>query len=358
MARYKKLYMEAIKEELEEKERLEYLLEQLSKHKKGENTKGNNKKSKDRGGNDGKKNTQKNTSTDLSNRAIAKEEIVQRVDNHHIASPHLTIPDQPKLSAEQKLIINWDFEGVNISKEETNISTYFKNALTTSQTHDIKDRYEAKNYDLNNIPIWSEMKKFKNFQTMYYPICHQLAKMGYSPNELQYLNIYDVAYLIKKHNKENPQKLMPCQRTKFLKMFAVCYGEEFLHIETMLGRQEEAKNFLEYIHQLNTSKQYSDDAWEKIQKSVSLYNVHHKQNRQFACETDDYSQINNFSNLTLCYAHPYHMIMHHPQEQDLNTNLVYLGGLRKEFRIVRNPANERLYSQGIYKISQSGGRNE
>ena len=42
--------------------------------------------------------------------------------------------------------------------------------------------------------------------------------------------------------------------------------------------------------------------------------------------------------------------MHHPQELDLNINLVYLGGLRKEFRIVRNPANERLYSQGIYKI--------
>lgn len=358
MVRYKKQYLEAIKEELEEKELLEELLEQLSKHKKGHIAKGNNKKSKDRGGNDGKKNTQRDTSPDQSNRAIAKEYIIEIINSHHIGSPHLTIPDQPKLSPEQKLIINWDFEGV--SKEESSISTYLKNAIATAEKYDVKDRYKYSDYELTNIPIWSEMIKFKNFQAMYFPICHQLAKMGYPPDELQYLNIYDVAYLIKEHNKqhkENPQKMMQCQRTKYLKMFAVCYGEEFLHIETMLGREEDAKNFLEYIHQIGTSKQYSDGALEKLQKSAALYNVHHKKNRQFACETDDYSQINGFSNLTLCYANPYHTILHHPQEIDLNINLVYLGGLRSEFRIVRNPANERLYSQGIYKI-KNGGRNE
>ena len=68
--------------------------------------------------------------------------------------------------------------------------------------------------------------------------------------------------------------------------------------------------------------------------------------------------INAFSNLTLCYAHPYHTILHHPREIDLNTNLVYLGGLKDEFRIIRNPANERMYSQGIVKIQKQGGRNE
>lgn len=357
MVRYKKQDMEAIRAELEEKELLEELLDQLSKHKRGHLAKGNNKKSKDRGGNDGKKNIQKAVSADISERAQAKEEIMEIIDSHHISSPHMTIPDQPKLSPEQKLLINWDFEGVNINKEENCISTYFKNALNTSQNYDISNRHDIKEYDLNNIPIWSEMKKFKNFQTMYFPICHQLANMGYPPDELILLNIYDVGFLIKKHNKENPQKFMPCQRTKFLKMFSICYGEEFIHKETMLGREEEAKYFIEHINQLSTSKNYSDETWGKMQKSASLYNVHHKKNRQFACETDDYSKINDFSNLTLCYSNPYHTIMHHPQELDLNTNLVYLGGLRKEFRIIRNPANERLYSQGIYKIRE-GGRNE
>lgn len=354
MARLKKYLAEAVKKELGEQELLLNLLDQIS-HKHKKDFKGN-KKSKDRGGNDGKKQIQKNTDQP-STKSLAKEELIGIIDAHHIGTPHLIIPDQPKLSPEQKLLINWDFEGVNISKEESCISTYFKNALATSKTYDISNRHDVAEYDINNIPIYSEMRKFKNFQLMSFPICHQLSKMGYPPNELHYLNIYDVAYLIKKHNKENPQKAMPCQRTKFLKMFDACYGEEFLRIESMLGREEEAKYFIEYIHQLNTSKQYSDDVWEKIQKSIALYNVHHKKNRQFACETDDYSQINDFSNLTLCYANPYHTILHHPQEIDLNINLVYLGGLRSEFRIVRNPANERLYSQGIYKI-KSGGRNE
>lgn len=347
--------MDAIREELEEQEHLIYLLGQIS-HKHKKDIKGGSKKSKDRGSNNGKKTSNKNT-PETSAKNQAKQEISNIVDSHHIGSPHLTIPDQPKLSPEQKLIINWDFEGVNLSKEEIKISTYLKNALNTSQNYDISNRHDIKKYDLNNIPIWSEKKKFKNFQTMYFPICHQLANIGYPPDQLQHLNIYDVAYLIKKHNKENNQKLMPCQRTKFLKMFAVCYGEEFLRIETILNRGEDAKYFLEYISQLNTTKQYSDETWEKIQKSVTKYNVHHKKNRQFACETDDYSQINDFSNLTLCYADPYHTILHHPKEIDLNINLVYLGGLREEFRIIRNPANERLYSQGIYKI-KNGGRNE
>lgn len=354
MARLKKRLIESVRKELEEKEFLKDLLEQIS-HKHKKDSKGN-KKSKDRGGNDGKKSTK--ITPEVSNKVRAKEDLIEIIDSHHIGSPHLTILDQPKLSSEQKLLINWDFEGVNLSKEEIKTSTYFRNALDTSQKYDVSNRHDIKEYDLNNVPIWSEMKKFKNFQFMYFPICHQLANMGYPPDQLQYLNIYDVAYLIKKHNKENSQKLMPCQRTKFLKMFAVCYGEDFLRIESTLGRSEDAKHFLEYINQLNTSKQYSDETWEKIQKAASKYNVHHKKNRQFACEIDDYSQINDFSNLTLCYADPYHTILHHPKEIDLNTNLVYLGGLREDFRIIRNPANERLYSQGIYKLAKNGGRDE
>ena len=182
--------------------------------------------------------------------------------------------------------------------------------------------------------------------------------IGYSPHDLHLLNIYDVAYLIKKHNKENAQNIMPCQRSKYLKMFAVCYGNEFLNIESMLGRGEDAKYFLEYIQHFNSNKEYSDETWAKIISSASKYNVHHKKNRQFANETDDYSTINDFSNLTLCYANPYHKILHQPKEIDLNTNLAYLGGLKKDFVIIRNPENERLYFQGIYKLPKNGGRHE
>lgn len=360
MAKLKKYLALAVKEELEICKELTDLLDQIFHKNRRCDQKKNCKKSKDRGCDKGKSSNKTNHDDQVSNKTLDKQRINEIVNENQIGTPHIAIKDQPKLSAEQKLIINWDFEGVNLSKNEIKISTYFKNTLTTSEHYDICDRHDIKEYNLNNIPIWSEMKKFKNFQLMYHPICCQLANIGYPPDQLHLLNIYDIAYMIKKHNKENPQNLMPCQRTKFLKMFATCYGEEFLRIETMLGREEDAKNFLEYIRvqYINQNETYSDEKWAKIQLSAAKYNVHHKKNRQFANETDDYSEINAFPNLTLCYAHPYHTILHHPKEIDLNTNLVYLGGLKNEFRIVRNPANERMYSQGIVKIQKPGGRNE
>jgi hypothetical protein len=358
MKKTSKSLLIAIKKELKQKDELIDLLEKISR--KHPSTHEPIKKSKDRGKNDGKTSPNKNNNRQLSERTLYKERIYEIINENQIGSPHIAIQNQPRLSQEQKMIINWDLEGINLSKEEIKISTYFKNALDTSQNYDVKDRHDPKEYNICNIPIWSEMKKFKNFQLMSFPICSQLANIGYPPDQLHLLNIYDIAFLIKKHNKENHSNLMPCQRSKFLKMFATCYGEEFLRIETALGREEDAKNFLEYIRiqYLNHNENYSDERWAKIQLSASKYNVHHKKNRQFANEIDDYSEINNFSNLTLCYATPYHTILHHPKEIDLNTNLVYLGGLCREFHIIRNPANERLYSQGIYKIPTSGGRNE
>ena len=150
---------------------------------------------------------------------------------------------------------------------------------------------------------------------------------------------------------------MPCQRTKFLKMFKACYSEEFLRTETMFGRKEQAENFLEYIDYLGTTKPIPEKRSEKLMEAVALYNIHHKKNRQFACELDDYSQINDISNLCLCYAEPYHILLHRPQEIDLNTNIAYFGGLKGEFQILRDPDKERQYFKGnIRKIKKEGGR--
>ncbi len=352
MVRLKKHIAEAINQELRDKDELTLLLKKIS-HKYISELKRTTKKSKDRGGNDGKKNPKK-AELKTSNKKEDKEKIKSIISQHQIGIPHIKIPNQPNLSEEQKLIVNWDFEGVNLSHEDILLSTYFNNALITSENYDIENRHDIKEYDLNDIPTWSEMKKFKNFQNMHLSICRELSKMGYPPEDLKFLNTYDIAFLIKKHNKENSQNLMQCQRTKFLKMFAACYGEEFVHIETLLGRKEHAENFLEYVAQLNTNKNISEKRYEKLMEAASFYNVHHKRNRQFANEADDYSIVNDISNLTLTLASPYHNILHHPQEIDLNTNIVYFGGLRKEFQIIRDPEKERQYFKGnIRKLQKT-----
>ncbi len=350
MSKQIKYLIKAITEELKESSELSLLLKRIT-HKYIAQQKASKNKSKDRGYEKGNKKpkNQPNTST----KSQDKNRIRQIVEKHHIGIPHIKITNQPKLSEEQKLIINWDFEGINLHRETLLLSTYFQNALQTSENYDVGNRYNPKEYDLNHIPIWNEMKKFKNFQTMWAPICQQLSIIGYPPEDLNLLNIYDVAYLIKKHNKSTPPyKSMSCQRTKFLKMFAACYSDEFISKERLLGREETAKNFIEYISILDTDKEVSDSRWEALLHSASLYNVHHKKNRQFAIELDEYHQINDFANLTLCYAEPYHRILHTPQEIDLNTNIVYLGGLRQEFQVIRDPEKERQYLRGNVRITK------
>lgn len=348
VGKFKKYILEAIKDELELLGTVSSLLQQLTHRYVAEQKKLFRKK---------------NAKNDKEYQNIlSKSEIGQLIDQifkrFPFAIPHIKVPNQPHLSDEQNLIINWDFEGINLHKKSLNLSTYFKNALETSKRYDVAHRHEANEYNLDQIPIWNEMKKFKNFRDMYHPLKHQLAEMGYDPTQLNLLNICDVGYLIKKHNKENPKNQMQCQRTRFLKMFSACYGDEFIQKSRMLGREEVAKDFIEYIDCLGTDKKVSDERWKELLQASSYFSVHHKKNRQYAFELDDYSKINDFSNLALCFHHPYHTVLHQPQVMDLNTNIVYFGSFRPEFQIIRDPERERQYLKGNLLINPRGkGKN-
>ncbi len=293
----------------------------------------------------------KHHKTYFLSKAEIKGAIKRFIGKFQFGIPHIKINNQPQLSSEQKLIINWDFEGINVHKESLKLSTYFKNALTTLKNYDIANRHSPDEYDLDMIPIWNEMKKFENFREMANPLRRQLSSLGYDPTQLNLLNIYDVAHLIKKHNKENPANHMKCQRTKFLKMFASCYGNEFIQKSRLLGCEEIAKDFIEYIGYMDTDRDVSPEKWEKFLYASSFFSVHHKNNRQFAYELDDYTKINDFSNLTLCYTYPYHTILHIPQVIDLNSNIIYFGVFRQEFQIIRNPEKERQYMKGVLPIN-------
>ena len=226
-------------------------------------------------------------------------------------------------------------------------------AVKAGRIPGIYEDYNEALKQVSGFPL-NEMKKFKNFQQMAHPIRCQLAELGYDPTQLNLLNIYDVANLIKKHNSENPKNQMQCQRTRFLKMFASCYGDEFIQKSKMLGREKIAKDFIEYIDYLGTDKRVSDERWAELLHASSYYSVHHKKNRQFAYELDDYSKINDFSNLALCFHEPYHTVLHNPQVMDLNSNIVYFGSFRPEFQIVRDPERERQYMRGNLPINPKG----
>ncbi len=275
-----------------------------------------------------------------------KNEIKLLVAFYGIGTPHISMKNQPKLSKEQIAIMDIDFDGLYHTPEKANLSAPYATAKYNASCYEQTLLYKSGDYDLNQIPIWAEMKKFNSFRSMYRPICVQLAKINYNPEQLNQMNFYDIIDLIGQHNRANPKQRMPSQRNVFLKTFAACYGEEFLQKMTQMGRKKEAQGLLTYIYHLDkTNLKCPKEAHD----AARLFNIHHVKNRKNAEEMEDYSAVNNTSNLTLCYAFPHHKVLHCPVEIDLNPNIVFFGSFLHEFQIVRNQEKERLYQQGHIK---------
>lgn len=273
-----------------------------------------------------------------------KKELRLLIAFYGIGTPHRELVEQPKLSQEQIAIMDIDFDGLYFTPASETLSpkyTALKSLFSAEPEH---YRYSPSDYELNNVPIWSEMKKFNSFRSMYRPICHQLAKLEYPPQELHLLNISDMVDLIACHNRENPNRRMQSQRTRFLKMFAACYGEKFIEKMALMGKEQIALDFMTYIDYIDKPKQKCPP---EVRYAGELFNVHHVKNRKYAEELHDYSQVNDFSNLALCFVFPHHKILHTPCEIDLNPNIIFFGSFLSEFQITRNPGKERMYLRGI-----------
>ena len=289
-----------------------------------------------------------------TNKRNATNEIIEFLRPFDIGIPHTKLKNQPELTREQSVLIEIDFDGLYFTPKQSELSGVYKTAKQKAQTYDVQNIYQSTDFDLNQIPCWEEMKKFNSFRPMQRYICRQLSKIGFNPSNLNQLEFYDVIDLIALHNRENPEQIMIGQRTRFLKMFAACYGEEFVHKMSLIGQCPEekqeneqlAKNFLTYVYFLDNPNK---KAPKECAKAANYFSVHHVQNRKYANELEDYSLVNNFSNLVLCISNPLHSILHNPIELDINRNLVFFGGLLKEFRITRDPAKERDYENNLIK---------
>lgn len=302
-------------------------------------------KSKNRGGD--KKNSpprEKVKKISQKNLEGLKRELKLLIAFYGIGTPHRELTEQPKLSREQIAIMDIDFEGLYFTPAANTLSKKYAAIKNLLSPDSLQYLYSPSDYDLNDVPIWSEMKKFNSFQAMYRPVCRQLAQIGYPPGDLKDLNLSDMLDLIARHNRENPARRMQNQRSRFLKMFAACYGKEFIEKMSMLGKEKTAWDFMTYIDYLDKPKQ----KWSPEVRCIGeMFNIHHVKNRKYAEELDDYSKINDFSNLALCFVFPHHKILHTPCEIDLNPNIIFFGSFLNEFQITRNPQKERRYLQNL-----------
>lgn len=309
--------------------------------------KGNNYKSKDTCG-EKKNNTSSYKNKKSPSPALnhLKSELEMLIAFYGIGTPHINPPNQTPLSREQITIMDIDFEGLRFVPSQDDLSAPYRLAKENTEKYNLQSFYKPSEYDLNQIPSWSEMKKFNSFRSLHRPIRYQLAKINFIPDQLNQLTLPDIIDIINTHHREHPNYYIPNQRTKFLKMFSACYGQEFREKMTLLGKEKEAKDFLTYIHYLDKPTQRCPS---QVKYVSEMFSVHHVKNRQFAHELDDYSQANDFSNLALCFTFPHHKILHTPTEIDLNRNIIFFGGFLREFQIIRNPEKERLYTQGLIK---------
>lgn len=310
------------------------------------NSPNNQGKAKNKGG-EKKEQANKKQRPKISKRSFdgIKCELKFFIAFYGIGTQHRELSNQPKLSREQILIMDIDFDGLYFTPAPEDLSEKYREQKTKAAPYKLEHYpHSPSDYDLNQIPIWQEMKKFNSFRNMYRPICKQLAKIEYPPTDLAKLQLADMLDILSTHNRENPSARMTCQRSRFLKMFAACYGDEFIEKMTIMGKNKDAQNFMEYIRFLdNPSKKISPE----IRQAAELFNVHHVKNRKHAEELNDYSTVSDFSNLALCGVFPYHKILHYPYEIDLNPNIIFFNSFLGELQITRNPEKERRYLQSL-----------
>ena len=234
-----------------------------------------------------------------------------------------------------KLLTTIDFEGLYFPIAEEDLSPTYSAALH-ADSQSSPNLHSDNFYNLNNVPQWKIMKNFSSIRSMRKIICDRLSELKILPEKLHELNHNDVLHIIRQHNITHPDKAMPCRRTKFLKMFAACYGKDFVRIESYFGHKKEALDFLAYTTYLGTSKKIPPE----IRLSAERYNVHHRKWRTGA-------KCNTNGKLTLCNKELHSMI--HYLKKNINPRIVYFGTITPFFHIMRDFEKEHLYACG--KIS-------
>ena len=294
----------------------------------------------------------KNTKKILPPGMKARRKIAFLLAYYGVGTPHTRLENQPPLSTEQKSMINMDYTGDYFIPGEQSLSKTYRKTREKVAAGQNLIKNEPKDFNLDELPIWNEMKKHKSFLAMSRAIKYQLSLGGFQPKDLKSLKYEDIIDLIARHSYEYTKERMIGQKQRFLKMFVACYGQKFLETEKLLGYGKQAMNFLTYIDYIDNPRECPEEA----KKAANFYSIHHNKNRKFANELDNPSDVNNFRYLTLTRTFPHHKILHTPQTIDLNPNIVFFGSFVPEFQITRDPHRERLYANG--KLNRHIGKSK
>ena len=265
--------------------------------------------------------------------------------------PHKTNPTAPETTREEKWMIHLDWEGLFRKPDDTDFSAAYarhrhlacESIYMQSDDPVTMPTCSPDEYDLEKSPAWQKMRKFENFASCRGKICNQMATLGVPPEIVPTMNFFDFSEVLYLWQKERKTKSFECSRSKNLKMFEACYGDDFEKILTMLRYKP----------------QYINKVREDMRKGLCdpLLNFHHKTNVYRIRECKEPHEANLFANTMLTFVHPHHRCLHFGNGYDLHDDLAFFGGFDPLFQIKRDPEREREYLNNPKKFMKKNAGN-
>jgi len=261
-------------------------------------------------------------------------------------TPHQHDSSIPKATAEESLMIRFDFDGIMHRPRTGDFSeSYLRHKQLNVENFIYEDDalvsfFSATDYQLSDSPAWNKMKKFANFRQLRKRICRQLAESNIPPSIVSEMNYYDFVDIIIDISKKSGSRPFESSRSKHLKMFAACYGQEFTEIMTAL----------------RVKPQVTRSILSNMRKGIcgELLDLHHKTNVTNFHELENPYTINDFSNMLLTFIHPHHRSLHFGNGYDINQDIIFFGGYDPAFQIVRDPQREMTYLQTLGQGRKNG----
>lgn len=243
-------------------------------------------------------------------------------------------------------MIRFDFDGIMHRPRTTDFSEcYLRHKQLNVENMIFEDDaipplFSPADYDLNASPAWNKMKNFANYRQLRKRICRQLAENNIPPPIVSEMNYYDFVDIIIDIAKKSNSRPFEASRSKHLKMFAACYGQEFTEIMTTL----------------RVKPQVTQSILANMRKGCccELLDLHHKTNVTNFKELNNPYEINNFSNIVLTFIHPHHRSLHFGNGYDIDKDIVFFGGYDPAFQIRRNPQRELEYLQSLGQGKANG----
>lgn len=258
--------------------------------------------------------------------------LLNSVDIH----PHQS-PDGVSLAnREESWLIRLDWDGMFHRPADTDYSeAYARARQEAAENQELGNtdlslgKYDIQDYQLNQSPAWQFMSKFENYAGCRRKICSQLAKQNIPPTVVPHMNFFDFSEVLYNWSKEHQTKPFESTRSKNLKMFDACYGEEFSRVMSML----------------HYSPEYISRTREKMRQGICdpLLNFHHQTNVSRFKELDDTSTINDFSNMLLTFVQPHHRVLHFGNGYDVPKGIIFFGGYDQLYQVRRDPERELQY---------------